>query len=484
MLCAGELPQITIPEHILARDLDAARFHIEKAAYLGFGKALVKMGAAYELSQLNCSFDPVLSLHYNNLAARQGEPEAEMAISKWFLSGYEGVFSKNEMMAFTYAQRAASSGLPTAEFAMGYFYEIGIHIPVSLKEANIWYGKAADHGNQDAAGRLEGIKRSKTLSRKDHDKIAVAKIKNARSQHGNRPERFSVQQELQPAQVTMPEFPQHTYNTPNAAPYPDHNSSYSSYNVPPQQQSQQSYAQYAPSPGLNPAPPPLISNFSSPDLSQNHSFTPGPMDRPHSAAPIGFANQGYGPSPSPRPGPGHPPQNYRVSTGGLPSGPAQGRPGYAPSPGPANKPLPPRIPDIGFSAPPDPTGADRVKQARRNDLPPQSRPQPGRGGYDARPERISSRPGGSPAPGPGGYPSHQSSSTPRPPRGESLPSQPRPSGPTSQAHKPMPPTAATGKPASSAPASAPGKKPGKGPSTFEQMGVPAAKKDDDCVSNV
>lgn len=45
-----------------------------------------------------------------------------MAISKWFLCGHEGVFEKNEELAFVYAQRAASSGLATAEFALGRFH--------------------------------------------------------------------------------------------------------------------------------------------------------------------------------------------------------------------------------------------------------------------------------------------------------------------------------------------------------------------------
>lgn len=30
------------------------------------------MGTAYELCQLGCDFNPALSLHYNALAARQG----------------------------------------------------------------------------------------------------------------------------------------------------------------------------------------------------------------------------------------------------------------------------------------------------------------------------------------------------------------------------------------------------------------------------
>src|SRR5436190_14798048 len=130
MLLARELPQVAVPESYLPLDLNSARINIEKAAYHGFAKAQAKMGAAYELCQLGCDFNPALSLHYNALAARQGEPDAEMAVSKWFLCGHEGVFEKNDEMTFTYAQRAAQSGLATAEFALGYFYEIGIYVPV------------------------------------------------------------------------------------------------------------------------------------------------------------------------------------------------------------------------------------------------------------------------------------------------------------------------------------------------------------------
>ena len=80
------------------------------------------MGTAYELCQLGCEFDPAMSLHYNALASRQGEPEADMAISKWFLCGHDGVFDKNEQLAYEYAKRAATAGLGTAEFAIGMFF--------------------------------------------------------------------------------------------------------------------------------------------------------------------------------------------------------------------------------------------------------------------------------------------------------------------------------------------------------------------------
>ena len=191
MLQAHELPQVNLPEQLLPLNISAARFNIERAAFLGFAKAQTKMGNAYELCQLGCDFDPALSLHYNALAAKQGEPEADMAISKWFLCGYEGTFEKNEELAFTYAQRAAQTGLATAEFALGYFYEIGIYVSVDLKQSRSWYEKAADHGNKDAVARIDGISRSKTLSRKDHDKVAVAKIQSQYGSHrGKRPDRF------------------------------------------------------------------------------------------------------------------------------------------------------------------------------------------------------------------------------------------------------------------------------------------------------
>ncbi|RDL31771.1 HCP-like protein [Venustampulla echinocandica] len=199
MLLAGELPNITVPEQFLPFDLNDAKLFIEKAAYLGFAKAQLKMGQAYELCQLGCEFEPTLSLHYNALAARQGEAEADMAISKWFLCGYEGIFDKNEELAFTYAQRAAQTKMATAEFAMGYFYEIGMYVPVDLRESAAWYEKAAEHGNKDALGRIGSIRRNRTLSKKDHEQVAISRIKSQHgSQRGNRPDRFKKLQEPMP----------------------------------------------------------------------------------------------------------------------------------------------------------------------------------------------------------------------------------------------------------------------------------------------
>jgi TPR repeat protein len=242
MLLARELPNINIPDQFLPVDIEQAKLFIEKAAYLGFAKAQQKMGQAYELCLLGCDFNPALSLHYNALAARQGEPEADMAISKWFLCGFEGIFDKNEELAFTYAQRAADGGLATAEFAMGYFYEIGMYVKTDLQQAEDWYRKAANNGNKDAVGRLQSISQKQTLN-KDHEQIAITRIRSQYgSKKGNRPDRFKEKPiplaPMSEERVDMPDHSRHSqvpqggrlsisgdvYNLPrpkSTAPYPE-----------------------------------------------------------------------------------------------------------------------------------------------------------------------------------------------------------------------------------------------------------------------
>ncbi|KAI9839747.1 MAG: hypothetical protein M1837_002035 [Sclerophora amabilis] len=512
MLQARELDTVTIPEIFLPLDTNGARINIEKAAYLGFGKAQVKMGAAYELCQLGCEFNPALSLHYNALASRQGEPEADMAISKWFLCGYDGVFEKNDDLAFKYAQRAAQGGLPTAEFAMGYFNEIGIGTTVDLKKAQSWYTVAAEHGNKDAAGRVDGISRSKTLSKRDHEKVAIERIKSTYgSQRGPRPERFRT------PTLPMPSIPDHKIaisdpsnrvNTPgylnaqsngpaiqrpaSAAPYPTESSNSSQ----------------------GPRP---VSGFLNPNNRSNSAFGIHPNMRTNtgSTAPIPLAGspvQFQGPNGAGRGMPAG--RGGRVMSGGpgipssyrMPGGAGSGGLTEASRPSDhADKPQPPRL-DIGFSAPPDPN-VDRRNKLHKSSIPNVGKPQPslpsqGQGTplnpYLTRPTQSPSMPQGynpdyRP---PSSRPPHNQSETPRPgsahpsnapnalssyPGRQSRPDPPKPSAPTpSQTpHKASTPSRPHG---SSAPAPAStSRPPGKGPKTFDEMGVPQANKDSDCV---
>lgn len=430
MLLARELPQVSVPESFLPLDLNLARVNIEKAAYHGFAKAQVKMGAAYELCQLSCDFNPALSLHYNALAARQGEPEAEMAISKWFLCGHEGIFEKNDELAFTYAQRAAQSGLPTAEFALGYFYEVGIFVPVDIKEARSWYAKAAASGNKDASGRIESISRSKTLSRKDHEKIAISRIKSTRytaHQRGNSLE--STPENIQmpdPSRMTLSDGP------PSAAPYPDRPHS---TRPRPQQGYQLSDTRPSSAFGVNP------------NLRSN---APSGYGGPPPQGPLRSRTPSYGPNG---------PVNYRQPGPGTPlsapAGPTSPQAGNMIGPGGA-----PRL-DIGYSAPMPPPGGRRPPPRLDSapDRKPMRPPVSSHSGMSS-PGVASPRPPGSPS-----FPPRMESRQPSHGSGASTP-QPAPSVASST---------------SSAPQQKPAKPPSKGPKTFEEMGVPSANKDSDCV---
>ena len=485
MLLARELPQVNVPQQYLPLNINNAKYNIEKAAYLGFAKAQTKMGSAYELCQLGCDFDPALSLHYSHLAARQGEAEADMAISKWFLCGHEGLFRKNEELAFTYAQRAAQTGLPTAEFAMGYFFEIGIFVPTNIKEARIWYGKAAEHGNRDAAARIEGITRAKTLSRKDHETIAVAKIKSQRlSQHGARPERFTS---------TVPDLP-----TPPSqyVRMPDSRDSYQGYgnNVRYFSGTPSSTSSFA-APATRPASGFGIDPNNRPTSTPTGGETP--IDSHYNAplvTPMG-SQRPYSVSPDTRISGGRPaPALHGPSSNPNVQGYGQSSTSLLGSSRPDNNGIQKPLPgfDIGFTAPLDPLGADRKKRLQRTDNPSTNYQRHSSSSYDVRPDRKSSRPPIVPAGQSYDYngrsgsqytANDQQTSSGRPSRHESIPIQPvLGSAPSTTAPTPPPAGLGANTPVPASNTGSGGKRPGKGPSTFEEMGVPQSKKEADCVS--
>ena len=438
MLLAGELEQISLPPGVLQQDIRAARIEIEKAAYMKFAKAQLKMGTAYELGSLGCEFNPAYSMHYYALAARQCEPEAEMGISKWFLVGYEGLFPKNEELAYIYAQRAALAGFANAEFAMGYFNELGIHVPQNTDLAVEWYRKAAANGNTDAQGRIDGISDKQVLSRKDHENITLNRIKSQYgSKRGVRPQRLSAnnlptigdgQQSQRPGGAQFPP------RSSSATPYP-HNDGPPV--LPPLGDRPATTVPYPTGPDSMP------SEFS------NHGGGLGPpsSQRPQSAMTMPDTRQRYpsggAPGSAPRPASsvdayGRPQQQRIVTSPAAVSNMGPPRPPKDPEYTPG-----PRYP----TSPQGPAGR-RPVGATPSRPPPSSSTPSNTGGY---PQRLSSRPDVS-----------------QPPNNADL----RP--PKPPAKIPSPDFQAATKPG--------GGKPNKGPKTFEEMGVPAGKQEQECVS--
>ncbi|OAL07570.1 HCP-like protein [Phaeosphaeriaceae sp. SRC1lsM3a] len=125
-----------------------------QAAELGHPLAALKLGEAYEHGLLRCPKDAALSVHYYNTAAQADIPEAMMNLCAWYMVGAEPVLEKDENEAYEWAKKAAEHGLPKAEYACGYFTEMGIGCRRDPLEANVWYVKAADHGDERAKQRL------------------------------------------------------------------------------------------------------------------------------------------------------------------------------------------------------------------------------------------------------------------------------------------------------------------------------------------
>ncbi|KAI2634580.1 hypothetical protein GGS21DRAFT_490647 [Xylaria nigripes] len=467
MLVGRDLPDVVIPEGLLSYDVTVARQYIEKAAYLGFAKAQLKMGQAYELCQLGCEFMPSHSLHYYGLAARQGQPEASLGVSRWFLFGYEDEFAKNEQLAFMYAQMAAKTKLPTGEFAMGYYYEIGIAVEKDIREARRWYELAAEHGNQDAAARLEGLSQSKTLSKADHETATLTRIKSQHgSQRGKRPDRFK-QNNIMP---TLSEG----QASPGASPQPS-----------PLMQAFDHGEYRQPAFGFN------VSDRVMAPYPEDHKPAPLNLSRPGSATPYHEDemmasqsqlspryNQGSRPSSGPsadRPGSAF---GIRTQSPGLPpagqlaippagTNPGRGRsgstsgwqPGGYASPGHRPQDFYPSGPHYDGHAGPGPNRVAKMPAL------------PAEGQRNASAPIGTMGPRGSP--GSSGGPQSRPGSGGRPGPGVPLKDRPAAMDPAGRSNtRPSTPTSTT---------PAPPKHAKTGPATFEQMGIPQVKQESDCV---
>ncbi|KAL9083246.1 MAG: hypothetical protein Q9165_008599 [Trypethelium subeluteriae] len=129
-----------------------------QSADLAHPEANMMMGETYEHGRFGCPKDPALSVHFYNGAAQAGLPQAMMALCAWYMVGAEPVLEKDENEAYEWAKKAAQTGFPKAEYAVGYFTEMGIGCRRDPLEANVWYVRAADNGDDRARQRLAIIR--------------------------------------------------------------------------------------------------------------------------------------------------------------------------------------------------------------------------------------------------------------------------------------------------------------------------------------
>jgi TPR repeat protein len=139
----GLLFESAQPNDAIVRDEPYALSLFQQAADLGYKFSQFRLGCAFEYGLMGCRIDPRLSIMWYSKAAQQGEHQAELALSGWYLTGSEGVLGQSDTEAYLWARKAAIAGLAKAEYAMGYFTEVGIGIAANLEDAKRWYWRAA-----------------------------------------------------------------------------------------------------------------------------------------------------------------------------------------------------------------------------------------------------------------------------------------------------------------------------------------------------
>ncbi|KAG0010721.1 hypothetical protein BGZ80_001230, partial [Entomortierella chlamydospora] len=93
------------------------------------------------------------------------EYESELGLSGWYLTGSEGVLKQSDTEAYLWARKAADKGLSRAEYAVGYYSEVGIGVKQDLEEARRWYLRSAAQGNNRAKKRLTDMKKLGAMRR-------------------------------------------------------------------------------------------------------------------------------------------------------------------------------------------------------------------------------------------------------------------------------------------------------------------------------
>ncbi|KKY18961.1 putative chitin synthase activator [Phaeomoniella chlamydospora] len=161
-----------------------------KSADLGHTEANYRLGHAYEHGKLTCPRDPALSIHFYTGAAQRGHPLAMMALCAWYMVGADPILEKDENEAYEWAKKAAEAGLPKAEYCVGYFTEMGIGCRTDSLEANVWYVRAAEHGDERAKHRLGAIKAAATGV--DPEKAASATAPRTKGDEGGRKKKFGI----------------------------------------------------------------------------------------------------------------------------------------------------------------------------------------------------------------------------------------------------------------------------------------------------
>ncbi|KPV76582.1 uncharacterized protein RHOBADRAFT_52570 [Rhodotorula graminis WP1] len=129
-------------DNVVFQDEDYAAELLARAAELQYAPSAYKLGECYEYGKMGY------------IAAQQNHAAACFALTAWYLVGSPGILPQSDTEAYLWAKKAAEQGLAKAEYAVGYFSEVGIGTYRDERDALEWFRRAASHGDKRAMDRL------------------------------------------------------------------------------------------------------------------------------------------------------------------------------------------------------------------------------------------------------------------------------------------------------------------------------------------
>ncbi|KAL0140056.1 hypothetical protein V8B55DRAFT_1503780 [Mucor lusitanicus] len=136
---------------------------LHTSAHMEYLPSQVKLGELYEMGSHGfVQVDDALSIYWYTRAAEQGNADAALALSSWYLTGSAGILPQSNREAYLWARRAASCQLADrwttakAYFLVGMYVEHKIGISeTSTEEAAVWFERSAALGHLGALAMLE-----------------------------------------------------------------------------------------------------------------------------------------------------------------------------------------------------------------------------------------------------------------------------------------------------------------------------------------
>ena len=118
--------------------------------------AQYKLGEFYENGRGGLDRDIRTALKLYKLAAAQRQRDALYRLGMACKNG-EGNEPVDYVRMVDYFTQSAEQGHSDAQYQLGYCYENGLGVPINVKQAKFWYGKAAAQGHRVAQRRVEAL---------------------------------------------------------------------------------------------------------------------------------------------------------------------------------------------------------------------------------------------------------------------------------------------------------------------------------------